>query len=292
MGWAMVGGFVALAALMVGLIRDVKRDTRRQIDDARAENREMNARTNQRIDDMRAEVRETRSDLRTEVRETNARTDRRIDDMRAENRETNARTDRRIDDMRATGVAIIPRATTEPGDASPPRGSRREEIGPRGHEPAPRAGATAEPGDDAEPVAAPLEAAPGQAGVETGGSLDKTSAMAKVNEHMGRELLSHHNTIFANINSAKDVWWLNVHPRKFGSDLHIILMKQGGSGLIWLRITAGFISAPEEVFRVRPDNGLVDVEISSRRQRYMKDVKNGGTGYDFRRHVEYEWTAG
>ena len=218
MGWAMVGGFVALAALMVGLIRDAKRDTRRQIDDARAENREMNARTNQRIDDMRAEVRETRSDLRTEVRETNARTNRRIDDMRAENRETNARTNRRIDDMRAenreanartnrriddmraTVVAVIPRATTEPGDASPPRGSRREEIGPRGHEPALRAGATAEPGDDAEPVAATLEEAPGQAGVETGGSLDKTSAMAKVNEHMGRELLSHHNTIFANIN--------------------------------------------------------------------------------------------
>jgi len=56
MDWAMMGGFVALAALMAGLLRDFKRDTRRQFDDLRAEFREGHAQTNRRIDDLRATV--------------------------------------------------------------------------------------------------------------------------------------------------------------------------------------------------------------------------------------------
>ena len=33
------------------------------------------------------------------------------------------------------------------------------------------------------------------------------------------------------------------------------------------------------------------MEISSRPQDYMRDVKNGGTGYDFTGHIEHEWGA-
>ncbi len=56
MDWAMMGGFVALAALTAGLLRDFKRDTRRQLDDSRAEFREAHAQTGRRIDDLRATV--------------------------------------------------------------------------------------------------------------------------------------------------------------------------------------------------------------------------------------------
>ena len=118
--------------------------------------------------------------------------------------------------------------------------------------------------------------------------MDKKQAMAKVNKHVGCRLLNHHNTTFAKVNSAKDVWWINVAPRKLRSDWHIILIKKRGNSLIWLRVPAGSISAPEKVFRVRQDKGCIDLEISSHCQRYMKDVKSGGTGYDFSRHVEYE----
>ena len=115
--------------------------------------------------------------------------------------------------------------------------------------------------------------------------------MARVNEHVGYPLLRDDNTSFANINSKKDVWWVNVNPRKFRHELHIILVKDGDSGLIWLRIAPSSISAPEDVFRVKQDNGYVDFEISSHPERYMKDVRSGGTEYDFSRHVEVELTA-
>ena len=144
-----MGGFVALAALMAGLLRDFKRDTRRQFDDSRAEFREAHAQTNRRVDDLRTEFREAHAqtnrridDLRTEFREGHAKTNKRIDDLRAEFREGHAQTNRRIDDLRATVVAIIPRAAAEPVAAPPVRGDRSRE-------------ATAAVGDPQQPVVEP-----------------------------------------------------------------------------------------------------------------------------------------
>ena len=51
-----MGGFVALAALTIGLLQDFKHDTHRQFDELRAEFREAYAQTNRRIDDFRATV--------------------------------------------------------------------------------------------------------------------------------------------------------------------------------------------------------------------------------------------
>ena len=95
----MVGGFVALATLTIGLIRDIKRDTRRQLDDLRDEFREAHR-------GQRAEFREAHREQRTEFREAHAQTN------------------QRIDDLRATLVAILPRAAAEPVDAPPVRGAR------------------------------------------------------------------------------------------------------------------------------------------------------------------------
>ena len=54
MDWTMIAGFVALAALMVGMFRDVKGDIR----DVRNDNREIRQDFGRRLDDLRAETRE------------------------------------------------------------------------------------------------------------------------------------------------------------------------------------------------------------------------------------------
>ena len=87
MDWTMIGGFVALAALIVGLLRDVKGDIR----------------------DLRRDVGDLRTDLRAEMRQG-------LDDLRAENRAAHAQTGKRVDDMHATLLAIVPRAAAEPAD--------------------------------------------------------------------------------------------------------------------------------------------------------------------------------
>ena len=119
--------------------------------------------------------------------------------------------------------------------------------------------------------------------------MDKQSAIAMVNGHLGCRLLEGGNTSFAHINSAKEVWRLNINPRKLKRDLHILLVKERDSGLIWLRIKGNSFPTPAKMFRVRQDDEFIDLEISSCPPRYMTDVKSGGTGYDFAEHIEYEW---
>ena len=119
--------------------------------------------------------------------------------------------------------------------------------------------------------------------------MDKRSAMDRVNEHCGSRLLDGGNTSFANINASKPVWWININPSKFKSDLHLLLAKEGDGGLIWLRIEGNSFPDVRKVFRVRQDKDCIDLEISSRPPKYMTDVKSGGTEYNFTKHIEYEW---
>ncbi|MCY4474582.1 MAG: hypothetical protein OXC83_04010 [Chloroflexi bacterium] len=120
--------------------------------------------------------------------------------------------------------------------------------------------------------------------------LHKYQATQKVTDFLDTSSLTNANTHYANINKSKDVWWLNIAPRKFEQDLHILLVKT--NGFIWLRIKANSIRNPLQVFRMRTDKGMFDLEISSNiYDRYLRDIKSGGTRYDFRRHIEHEWDA-
>ena len=127
-------------------------------------------------------------------------------------------------------------------------------------------------------------------------TMDKVTAIRMVNDHLGDVLLNDGNTHFANVNAsqARDFWWLNIHPRKFKSELHILLAKKGDNGLVWLRIEVDTFPNPADVFRVRTDDGklgIVDWEICSddTDARYMRDIKSGGTKYNFRPHIVQEW---
>ena len=118
--------------------------------------------------------------------------------------------------------------------------------------------------------------------------MDKRQAMERVNADLGHALLDRGNTAFSSVNRAKPVWWFNIDPRKFRNDLHLLCA--ASPGLIWLTVEANTFRNPESTFRFRSDKGMVDLEISCGADRYMCDVKSGGSGYDFRRHVRREWS--
>ena len=114
--------------------------------------------------------------------------------------------------------------------------------------------------------------------------MNKGQAIRMVNARLGDEVLTTRNTSFSNVNKSKDVWWFNIDPDKFRNESHLLLAR--GRGVIWLSIEENAIPEPEGVFRIRPDKGTVDLEIATSGSRYMRDVKSGGTGYDFEPHVE------
>ena len=121
--------------------------------------------------------------------------------------------------------------------------------------------------------------------------MNKQTAIKIVNDHLGYRLLHGQNTNFANVNASKPVWWLNIPPLRFNDELHLLLAKENGGGLIWVRIKGNTFPVPEHVFWYRKDKyrDAIDLEISAEPQHYMTDVKSGGTKYNFTKHIEYEF---
>ena len=115
----------------------------------------------------------------------------------------------------------------------------------------------------------------------------KALAIEKVNEHLGYKLLESSNTSFASVNNAKPVWWLDINPKKFQKELHLLLAMD--QRLIWLRLKANTFPIPKEKFSYRSGNGYISLEIScNNADRYLYDIRSGGTGYDFSPHVELD----
>ena len=125
-------------------------------------------------------------------------------------------------------------------------------------------------------------------GVQSAEGIDKSVAMNLVNSCLQDDVLNGTNTHFSSVNSAKEVWWFHIHPKKFEQDLHLLCA--GKARLIWLTINANSIPNPEKSFRFRQDREAIDLEISCAPMRYMCDVKSGGSGYDFRPHIRREWS--
>lgn len=117
----------------------------------------------------------------------------------------------------------------------------------------------------------------------------KPEAIQAVNNHLGAKILNNHNTHFANINNVQDVWWFNISPSKFNNDLHLILNQE--ASFLWLKIEGYTFGEPEIIFRLRPDTNKIDLEISSNpnNYRYMRDIKSGGTNYNFTPYIEHEF---
>ena len=101
--------------------------------------------------------------------------------------------------------------------------------------------------------------------------MEKVSAISVVNNYVGHRLLNLRNTSFANVNASKPLWWLNISPYKFKSELHLLLADDSRDRLTWLKIEADSILEPAKVFRIRGDNGAVDLGISCLPATFLMD---------------------
>ncbi|WP_417371981.1 hypothetical protein [Gelidibacter japonicus] len=91
------------------------------------------------------------------------------------------------------------------------------------------------------------------------------------------------NTSFSSINKSKDVWWFNIPVAKFAHDVHLLLNMTDSA--IWIKLPRGFVEG--QPFKIREDKNAVDLEISADRNfKYLKDVKSGGSGFDFSKYVK------
>lgn len=117
---------------------------------------------------------------------------------------------------------------------------------------------------------------------------NKNVSIKVINATIGRNELSLANTYFSNINKAKAVWWFDILSEKFSEDLHLILRKE--SGFIWVKIPGNTITDVNRVFRIRDDNGRVQLVISSELGvYYLRDIASKASGFNFEHYVEKEF---
>ena len=97
--------------------------------------------------------------------------------------------------------------------------------------------------------------------------------------------LDNSNTSYASINKSKEVWWFTISVSKFNSDFNLLLnANQYG---LWLHLPKGSIKQLATSFKIRQDINAVDIEISAFKQfNYLKDIKSGGSGFDFSTFVK------
>lgn len=116
----------------------------------------------------------------------------------------------------------------------------------------------------------------------------KKQAIEIVNAVLKRNELSKANTRFSNLNKAKPIWWFDIPQTKFTEDLHLLLAKEGG--FIWIKIPKGFVTDVSKIFRIRDDNGLVEIKISSEPGvYYLRDIASGASGFNFEQYIQKEF---
>ena len=109
--------------------------------------------------------------------------------------------------------------------------------------------------------------------------MTKSQLIAQINHHHKAGLNST-NTSFSSINKSKEVWWFNVPVSKFNVDVHLLL--SGSNYALWLHLPKEFVKQLAATFKIRLDKEAVDLEISADKDfKYLKDVKSGGSGFDF-----------
>jgi hypothetical protein len=109
-----------------------------------------------------------------------------------------------------------------------------------------------------------------------------------INQYTENDSLSSNNTSFSNINKAVPIWWFNISPDKFESQLNLILSSK--EGFIWILLPEGSVSNPKRKFRFRDDKKLIEIKITPELgYNYLRDISSGGISFGFEQYVQKEF---
>lgn len=101
------------------------------------------------------------------------------------------------------------------------------------------------------------------------------------------------NLRYSKKNSAKDVFWINVAvDNRVNNDMFFILNNIEDKKVIYLKIPANTIN--KENFKIKNSDGnhSYDIELSSKKETFLIDVKSGGTKFDFKPFIIEEISIG
>lgn len=110
-------------------------------------------------------------------------------------------------------------------------------------------------------------------------TLNKSQALSIVNNSL-KSNLKNINTLFANINSAVDHWWLQPSNEKFKTGFNFILNHSEKNTLYYFNFPANTVLDPQEIFYQRNDMDSSTIYIGKSETKFV-DKK----GYDFSKYL-------
>ncbi len=116
--------------------------------------------------------------------------------------------------------------------------------------------------------------------------MNKKDASKIINKDYEKIILNPNNNgnvKFSNKSSSKNVYWINIHiDSRLSKELHIILNNEEKRKFTHLVIPPHELKP--SLFKT---NGLdkIDIELSSDNHNYLKDIKSGGTHYNFSKYI-------
>jgi hypothetical protein len=100
------------------------------------------------------------------------------------------------------------------------------------------------------------------------------------------------NSIFANVNSAVNVWWLEPDNQKFSEDLYLLLSDTSTKKIFILKIPADKINNPETIFRQRTVHGKTKSSIEIIVDTNNRFIDRKSDSFDFSPFWEKTITVG
>jgi len=120
--------------------------------------------------------------------------------------------------------------------------------------------------------------------------MTKSQAINKINDNLGTSDLNLQNTHFANVNSAKSVWWYDIPTSKaFSNDMiyiHLLAYNQENNELYHMNVPTRLFKDNQCQFTIREEKSTISLELSSRRTDFLKDVRPGCGGINFKQFLQ------
>ena len=113
--------------------------------------------------------------------------------------------------------------------------------------------------------------------------MDKHNAIRAVNEHLGHEQLTPHNTSWSTMHAEQGSWWLNIRSQKFEEDLHLCL--EIPRGFIWLHIPPNGLHADDFQAKSQTDaRRNIEIRCNEDEPDYMTDRRSGSQFAQYTQH--------
>jgi hypothetical protein len=115
--------------------------------------------------------------------------------------------------------------------------------------------------------------------------MNKNEAIKIMNKRIGNPSPNSRNTHFANVNSAKNVWWFDIPTSKAFSQnidhLHLLVYQPMGDELSHLNVPTYFFIQNRSGFIIREEKGTISLELSCEKATFLKDIRPGSGQVSF-----------